>query len=321
MKRARETGAALLSVLLLVALMAGLIAVSFDRIGLALRVAANRDAARTARWDMISAEQIARDRIGAIGADETQRRAQRWAGRSLIIAVPHGTLTATLNDAGNCFNLNALVRRDAQGQLIANPQSAAQLLRLLIAVGETPQDAALLVAATSDWLDSDSVEAPGGAEAPTYARQSPVLLPANSLIDDPSEWIAVRGVNPARLARLVPLVCTLPLAEPVPLNINSLTPDQAALLASLFSNAPAAEVLARVIAERPAGGWRDATALLAVPALRGALLADGAVLGLRSQWFRLDLDAQRADATFHGTALFDARIEPVRMVRRSFGEP
>jgi len=51
------------------------------------------------------------------------------------------------------------------------------------------------------------------------------------------------------------------------------------------------------------------------------MLADGAALGLRSQWFQLDLDARLADATVHETALFDARIEPVRLVRRSFGEP
>src|SRR3546814_7059773 len=66
---------------------------------------------------------------------------------------------------------------------------------------------------------------------------------------DVSELRAVRGVTPKIYARLKPWLCVLPVAEPVQLNVNTLAPAQAPLLAMLLPGklglADARAVLAR----------------------------------------------------------------------------
>src|SRR3546814_9795103 len=72
---------------------------------------------------------------------------------------------------------------------------------------------------------------------------------------DVSELRAVRGVTPKIYARLKPWLCVLPVAEPVQLNVNTLAPAQAPLLAMLLPGKLGLEDARAVLAARPAGGY------------------------------------------------------------------
>src|SRR3546814_7515548 len=80
-------------------------------------------------------------------------------------------------------------------------------------------------------------------------------LPANGKMADVSELRAVRGVTPKIYARLRPWVCALPVTDPVKLNVNTLAPEQAPLVAMLLPGEITIAEARAVLAARPAGGY------------------------------------------------------------------
>src|SRR3546814_10035003 len=79
-------------------------------------------------------------------------------------------------------------------------------------------------------------------------------LPANRKMADVSELRAVRGVTPKIYARIKPWICALPVTDPVKLNVNTLAPEQAPLVAMLLpGEITTAE--ARAAARRPDPAW------------------------------------------------------------------
>ena len=106
-----ERGAALLSVLLLVAVMAVIAAVMLERLSLATRLAANSQAMIQARLYALSAEAVAATRIKALVALSPERTIdpRGLLGRDFVLPLAAGSVTIRIEDAGNCFNLNSLV--------------------------------------------------------------------------------------------------------------------------------------------------------------------------------------------------------------------
>src|SRR3569832_2148479 len=80
-------------------------------------------------------------------------------------------------------------------------------------------------------------------------------LAANLKMADVSELRAARGVTPKIYARLKPWICVLPVAEPVKLNVNTLTPEQAPLIAMLMPGELTVADARAALAARPAGGY------------------------------------------------------------------
>ena len=138
-----------------------------------------------------------------------------------------------------------------------------------------------------------------------------------------SELRAVKGVTPALYARLRPWLCTLPVAELSPINVNTLLPGQAPLIAMLYGETLAIDAARRVIAERPAGGWPATAEFWNSPTLRD-LPPPGEVLQqvrVTTRWFALDLDVDVGGTQLHETGLIDARQPPARIaVRRWTGD-
>ena len=106
-----ETGAALLTVLLLVAVIGALAAVSLEKLKIATRLATNMVAADQSRAYAFAAESIATYRIADLVARDRERTTLDgdWQGRPIPVPIDGGTATALLSDGGNCFNLNSLV--------------------------------------------------------------------------------------------------------------------------------------------------------------------------------------------------------------------
>ena len=78
--QARERGAALLAVLLLVAVMAALSVVALEKLRLATQLAVNNVAAEQAHAYALGAERIATLRVGALNGRETSGRTPGSAG-------------------------------------------------------------------------------------------------------------------------------------------------------------------------------------------------------------------------------------------------
>lgn len=326
MKRS-ERGAALLTVLLLVAVMAVLSASALERLRLATRLAANAGAIEQARAYAFAAEAIAATRITELLEADAGRTtlAGGWQGRPTLLPLPGGQVVATVTDGGNCFNLNSLVsgavgRPDAA--YLARPAAIGQFAALMQALRIEPGIARQIAEATADFIDSDQAPLPLGAEDAAYAERPIPYRTAGGLLVDASELRAIAGITPELYQRLRPWVCALPATDLSPINVNTLTPEQAPLLAMLSIDQPDPARAQAVLARRPADGWDGINAFWNDAGRAG--LQTGAEaknqVQVRSVWFALELAVAIGDIELRERALIDARLLPARTVRRSWGE-
>lgn len=320
----RERGAALLTVLLLVAMIAVLAGTALERLRLTTRLAGNALAGEQARGFARAAEALATTKVTDMLATSRDRvtLAGGWSGRPFGLPLPGGGLAvARVSDGGNCFNLNSLVSQLTPGVYTSTQTftQRLQFVRLMGLIGVPRQSAERIAAATADWIDSDQDQQGGGAEDPVYLARAIPYRTGGTLMADPSELRAVDGVTPDIYARLRPWICTLPKAETVPVNINTLTPEQAPLVAMLFSGTLSVEAARGMILRRPPQGFKDASAFLNL-AGNGATPEGGAGLAVTSTWFALAIDVGNGAAQLQERALIDASRLPARLVSRQWGE-
>ncbi|WP_313807298.1 type II secretion system minor pseudopilin GspK [Sphingobium sp.] len=318
-----ERGAALLTVLLLVAVMAVVASTALERLALATRMTGNGGAVDQARAFADAGTEIARLRIGDLLAANPGRTtlAGNWMGTPQAIAVPGGIATARVTDGGNCFNLNSVVAGENEANLKVRPVGVSQFQALLQALGVEARQAQVAAASLADWIDTDGVPQPGGAEDETYARAAAPYRAANRFMVDPSELRAVNGVTPAIYALARPWVCALPTADLSPININTLLPDQAPLFAMLMQGQLSVAQARQLLAQRPADGYGSTVAFWAVPALAGLNPLEEVAnqVKLTTGFFAVEVSVDVGGAQVVERALIDARQSPAMLIRRNWG--
>lgn len=318
-----ERGAALLTVLMLVAVMAALSASALERLRLSTRLAANAGAIDQARVYAVAAEQVAAARIGDLVERPIDPAA--WSGRTTRLPLPTGVATARLDDGGSCFNLNSVVSGQPAvpgAPLLVRPAGLMQFIQLMQVLGVAEPEARRVATALADWVDTDSQAMLDGAEDAAYAGRAPGYRTGNTFLADASELRAVAGVTPELYARLKPWICALPTSDLSPINPNSVAPDQAPLVAMLFPDLVPVERARALIATRPAGGWESAGAFWNAASRMGLVPGGEAQsqVQLQPRWFALGITVELGPARIDEQALVDARILPARVVRRSWGE-
>lgn len=314
----------MLSVLLMVAVLAVIAATTLDRLALSTKLTGNGNALAQARMFSYAAESIAATRLeDLIARDAAQTTlAGGWLGKEQILPIPVGTATATVRDAGNCFNLNSLVSGN-DGIYRARAIGQEQFTSLMVVLGINENTARPVAAAAADWADSDTMSLPNGAEDDTYRGSAIPYLTANRLFAHPSELRAVKGVTPSLYAKLRDWVCALPDAELSPLNVNTLLPEQAPLLSMLFPPNQLSPKAARsYLAKRPASGYGSLIRFWEAPelaALGPSPLVQGQVK-LTSKYFLLDTSVSLGEMALQGEAMIVGTPAPARVIWRSWGE-
>lgn len=327
MGRRSERGAALLTVLLLVAVMAVVTAGALERLTLATRLATNVAALDQARAYGFTAEALAAVRIGDLVRAQGDRTTLKgdWNGARFTLPIPGGLGTARVSDGGNCFNVNSVVTgggADGTANLVVRPIGQNQFRALMEVLGVPAQAALTIAASTVDWIDSDDSPQPNGAESDGYQRGPVPYRTANQPMADTSELRVVAGMTPDIYARLSPWLCALPVTDLSPINVNTLLPSQAPLFAMLIPGQLSIGRARELLAQRPVNGYESPAQFWAGPALEG--LTPNAEVGTqtvtKTRWFTVESDIELAGASAHETALFDASVAPARLVRRSWGE-
>ena len=319
-----ERGAALLSVLLMVAVLAVIAATTLDRLALSTKMSVNGTSLAQARMFTYAAESIAAARIeDLVTRDAAQTTLEGgWLGREQILPIPVGTATAIVRDGGNCFNLNSLVS-ESDGTYQASATGQDQFASLMVVLGINENVARPVAAAAADWADSDGTPLQNGAEDDAYRGAAQPQLAANRLYTHPSELRAVKGVTPAIYATLSDWICALPKAELSPLNVNTLLPEQAPLLVMLFPPGKLGAAMARsYLAKRPVSGYGSLIRFWEAPeltALGPSSLVQGQVK-LTSNYFLLDTSVSLGELTLEGKAMIVGSPAPARLLWRSWGE-
>jgi len=320
----QERGAALLAVLLLVAITGAIAAAAMEGLRLSRAAAANATALDQGRAFADGVEQLAILTIDDLVATDPERTsaAGNWNGAARRIALPGGAAALVrVRDGGNCFNVNSVAEGQGATGLARRPSGVLQLTGLMMALGVPEADARRIAEAAADWVDSDPVPGPGGAEDETYMALPAPYRTGNTLFADPGELRVLSGMNADIYARLRPWLCALPVTDLSPLNINTLSPDQAPLLAMLAPGQLDVERARRILAGRPEGGWSNQIEFWRIDALRDLAVPLDVQLQpqLRTSWFTLEVGVIVGDSRFDEDVLVDARLQPSRVVSRRWG--
>lgn len=320
----QERGAALLAVLLLVAVMGALAAGAFGKLRLSTALAANNAGLDQARAYASGIEQLLALKVDDITARGPERTtlAGGWNGSTKRLPLPGGGVAeAAVRDGGNCFNINSLVAGDVQTSLVPRAAGIAQFTALMEMLGVPEANARSIAAAGADWADSNSAPLPGGAEDSDYARAGRPYRTGNTMFADVSELRAVAGMTPEVYAAIRPWLCALPTADLSPINPNTLSPDQAPLLAMLAPDRIGIETARGVLARRPEQGWGSITDFWRAPGLGNVAVPLDVRMQpqLRTRWFALDLRIDLQGTELVERALVDARFAPARVAMRRWG--
>lgn len=304
-----EAGVALLSMLLLVALLSVLALGILDDIRFSRHRTSNSQAMTQARWYALGAESYARGIIVQFRARNANitTNFSDWQTTPAQLPLDDGALEIRLRDGGNCFNLNSLVEPE-EDHFIRKPLGVGEFLALGAAIGVDEPQMRALSDSLVDWMDGDQIRSDLGAEDDTYSRKKPAYATGATLFAEVSEIRAVQGVTPRNYARLRPFLCALPDTQLSPININTLLPTQSPLIVMLvqgrISNAAARQLIER----RPEAGFETKVAFWTQPLIANA--APGAEIRdqvkLNTQYFAYEATVKLGMTTLVSSALLQA---------------
>jgi general secretion pathway protein K len=245
MKRSQNSGVALLTALLITALLATL--------ALSLEWNNALDVRRTVV--MLNRDQAIQVAYGAeswilsilrqdLAESTTDHLGELWASELPGLPIDGGEVFGAITDLQGRFNINNLVDEDGN----IDQASLEQFQRLLTILQLDPRFAAI----AADWVDlNDEPAFPDGAEDAIYTGFTPPYRTANQLLSSPSELSAIDGIDKATLDILLPHIIALPGRTGI--NVNTATGP---VLQSLDLDMSSAEVEG-LLAEREDTGFSD----------------------------------------------------------------
>ncbi len=320
----RQAGAALITVLMIVAAMS-VVALGVTRSVLgATERARALDSQAQLRYFATAAEDVAKVRLYDIfAASKGQlRRDMPGYGVPQTFPVDRGAFVVTVRDGANCFDLNSLVSQEENGDLVGDASKKGQFERLLSAPEYEVFSANALSTAVIDWMDSDSIAGVNGAEDAYYLSMNPSYRTPGQRLSSVQELRAIRGFDAEMVRALQPLLCARPgraQSGSTGLNINTLELHHAPLLWLALPDAFSLEDAQTVIANRPLGGWSDLAAFQQEPTLNRIDPAQikAAHIGVQTSLVEVQVDVYYQGYMIRKRFLF--RIlpgEPVRTLQR-----
>ncbi|WP_051235354.1 type II secretion system minor pseudopilin GspK [Marinimicrobium agarilyticum] len=230
----RETGAVLIMALLIVSVVAGL-AVKFTAdYQLGLAKAESRWLGAQARSHLLAAESIAEFVLSEeMDPDPAVDYYEEGWGVTQDIQLDGVWVTVAITDAQSYIDLNSLGKDLPDDKAITDPTrySAAQrrFIRLLQTFEDqiplNPAEAAAVVEAIVDWMDTDNTPSGfAGAEADYYIGLETEYQPANQPFSSVDELRLVRHVSEDLMQLIRPYLVVLPGQgqATVPMNVNTM---------------------------------------------------------------------------------------------------
>ncbi|HHH47860.1 MAG TPA: hypothetical protein ENK51_03115 [Gammaproteobacteria bacterium] len=221
--RRGQAGVALITALLITALVTVAAVAMASRQQLDIRRTGNLMEVDQAWQYALGVEAWARQILAADDAsrDTLDYLKDPWAAPVPSLPVEGGSVQGSVEDLQGRFNLNNLLKGDGQ----PDPVQERILQNLFDRVALTDAKLNLgpyLVDALVDWQDAGPDVYRNGAEDGEYLGLAPPYRAANRPMASPSELLTVAGFSARAVAKLTPLVATLPAASgPLKLNINT----------------------------------------------------------------------------------------------------
>ncbi len=316
----KERGTALIASLLLVALMAAVSVQLIDMARFAVFRTSHIDSRSDAYWQALGAREFAEGVIQRGVEGSVMASNLTWLNEPQAFATDTGTVFGTITDSNNCLNVNALAQPiggefdDVEAAEVQRVRDRFDILMDQIRAPAGP--ARNLKAQIIDWIDRDTRPEPGGAEDQTYQRFEIPYRTANQPMVEREEMLALPEMTPALYGFLEPWLCALPTSEQPPLNVNTLTVEQAPLLAAAFSARLDSSDAEAVLFRRPPQGYDSIEDFFADPTIEMLELddLDRAAVTLRSRWFSMTLSVRTEDTRFTLNQLVE--LSPAQQIFR-----
>ncbi len=285
-----QRGIALLATLLAIALMTILVVDFATTSALGYRAAANQADELRALYLARSGIQVGvavleRDSIfDALQKTPYDSLNDVWAIQVPPIPVEGGTVSVSIVDEARKLNINQLYNLRARQ---IDPNFAQVVARLFESIGVTTD----LIPIIADWLDPDSVDSPGGAEAEYYLRLVPPYEPRNGPMPTVGDLRALKGVDDATFIRLATFLTTAPETR---VNVNTASPEVLSALTPELSNN--ADLVKEIVAAREYHPLLAITDVLNLPGIGQFGQHLSPLLTTRSVYFTITGQGQFAGA-------------------------
>lgn len=263
----QQRGVALITVLLVVAIVVILATNMTGRLQLLMGRSINMQANQQGLWSAMAGEQLVFNVLEQDHKDDPQKvhLAQLWAREGMIFPLNNGALSGEVRDLHSCFNINALGVKVDDEQSRIRPLAQRQFEILLRQLEIEDYVAEVLSYTIADWVDEDSrVNGNFGAEDETYSSKTVPYITANGPIGDISELLAIEGMTSAIYREITPYLCALPVLKNK-LNINTIKEEHAELLVALFDNKLSVEDAKSLISGRDPEGFKSVDEFLSSP--------------------------------------------------------
>lgn len=315
MKASRnDEGAVLLTTLLVMSIMAVVAVSIIDDVRFAVKRTVNVQSYAQADWYVKGAEDFAQSYLETqvVSATPEQLNAALISDAPIVFEIDGGFIGLSLRDGGQCLSLGALT--SSSGRRVFR--------QLLTNLGWGASDAARLTSVVIDWQDTDTQVLAGGAEDYTYLGRTPAYRTANAEFTSVTELRAVDGFSEKEYQTLKPYLCARASTVPLKINVNTLSLDQAPLLAAFLGGDEALNVAGQILNERPETGFADIEAFKATSAMQDFSLKDATIEGLAFEpnFVWIEADVTYREATRRAAFEFEITEGTVTRIYRGLGD-
>lgn len=323
LNKQKQTGIALITVLMILAIMVTIAATMTGRLTLSLKRTEGLTASQKVYWYGQAATDLGRMVLNKDLADSsTVSLDQTWATSGTVFPLENGNFAGDIKDLRSCFNVNAIAEQDQDNKPAA---PVTQFQDLLEAIGLDNYKAEMIAQSTRDWIDKDDKTAPlQGAEDSFYQGNAVPYLAANNLMVDISELRAVQGVGKKTYEKIAPYLCAIPATEQK-INVNTVTVEQAEILYALFKQQPNVSLdisdFKTLLENRPTSGWNSINDFFASGIFSGLTLSADfkKLFSVSSDFFQLNGVVEFGDRRLAIKSLFAIDNKKASVIRYQSG--
>lgn len=304
----KQKGVALLVVLILLVMMSALAAKISQQFCRNLQKTHYQVSQQQLRWAMLAQEKVVKDRLqtDASGESKPLNPEGDWH-QPLETRGEDYTVVSQVEDAQDCFNVNNLLAAEkvTQGQNAPaapeKPRNEQIVEQILTESGLSHTTAEEVYQQLVDYLDGDTTTAKEGAESDAWAGVVPARQPANQMMRAIAEIRQLPAFPAAAYPKVSKLLCALP-DSASKVDVNTLKPEQAALLAALFPGKITEDDALRLIDSRPETGWENMETFSKAleqtfPQLKDDLPQVAELLSTSSRYFRVNYTGNTDELT------------------------
>ncbi|HDV8498612.1 TPA: type II secretion system minor pseudopilin GspK [Enterobacter bugandensis] len=304
----KQKGVALLVALILLVMMSALAAKISQQFCRNLQKTHYQVSQQQLRWAMQAQEKVVKDRLqtDATGENKALNLDGDWH-QPLETRGEDYTVVSQVEDAQDCFNVNNLLAAEKipQGQnapaVPEKPRNEQIVEQILTESGISHTTAEEVYQQLVDYLDGDATTAKDGAESDAWAGVVPARQPANQMMRTIAEIKQLPAFPVAAYPKVSKLLCALP-DSASKVDVNTLKPEQAPLLAALFPGKLTEDDAVRLIDSRPETGWENMETFSKAleqtfPQLKDDLPQVAELLSISSRYFRVNYTGNTDELT------------------------